>query len=315
MQQRPPWFAWLLLILALFAVSSAGAVFRTMTDVPPVLKAAWRLQATTIVLIPGFIIQWRSADSSTKEWWKSKSSLLLLMSSGVFLWLHFASWVWSLDHTSLTHSLLFVNAHPLVVVVFTYLLGRKLTGLEISGAVIGFGGAIIALQEVRSSGEVTFLGDLAAFFGAVMVVGYLMIGREFRSRKLPLHLYAFPVTCVAAILLTISSMVFESTPVGMVAADLSTFGWLDAAWFLPVAYLALGPGFVGHTGINAVLRWLPTLLISVTLVMEPMIGALIGWLIGVEEIPGMWTWVGGPLMVAGTVLVTIAVARKNVEEE
>ena len=54
-----------------------------------------------------------------------------------------------------------------------------------------FGGAIIALQEVRSSGEVTFLGDLAAFFGAVMVVGYLMIGREFRSRKLPLHLYAF----------------------------------------------------------------------------------------------------------------------------
>jgi len=147
-----------------------------------------------------------------------------------------------------------------------------------------------------------------------MVVGYLMIGREFRSRKLPLHLYAFPVTGVAAILLTISSIMFESTPVGMLAADMSTFGWFDATWFLPVAYLAIGPGFIGHTGLNAVLRWLPTLLISVTLVMEPMIGALIGWAIGVENIPGIWTWIGGPLMVAGTVMVTIAVAKNSNSE-
>jgi len=312
MHERPPWFAWALLILALFAVSSAGAVFRTMTEVPPILKAAWRLQATTIVLLPGFIIQWRRASDEVKEWCKSRGTLLLLGLSGVFLWLHFASWVWSLDHTSLTHSLLFVTSHPLVVVIFTYALGSRLTRMEITGAVVGFLGAIIALQEVRSSGEVTLIGDLAAFFGAVTVVGYLMIGRRLRSEGLPLHLYAFPVTVVAAILLTFSSMIFESSPMGMAAADLSTFGWLDAAWLLPVAYLAFGPGFVGHTGINASLRWLPTLLISVTLVMEPMIGAVIGWAIGVEEIPGMWTWVGGPLMVAGTVMVTIAVARREI---
>ncbi len=311
MHERPPWFAWALLILALFAVSSAGAVFRTMTDVPPILKAAWRLQATAIVLLPGFIIQWRGASAEVKEWGKSRGTIVLLGLSGVFLWLHFASWVWSLDHTSLTHSLLFVTSHPLVVVIFTYAIGRRLSRLEIAGAVIGFSGAIIALQEVRNSGEVTFIGDLAAFFGAVMVVGYLMIGRRLRSEGLPLHLYAFPVTVVAAILLTFSSMLFEASPIGMAAADLSTFGWLDAAWLLPIAYLAIGPGFVGHTGINAALRWLPTLLISVTLVMEPMLGAIIGWALGVEEIPGMWTWLGGPLMVAGTVMVTVAVARKT----
>ena len=312
MHERPPWFAWALLILALFAVSSAGAVFRTMTEVPPILKAAWRLQATTVVLLPGFLIQWQQSSDEVKEWGKSRGTLLLLGLSGVFLWLHFASWVWSLDHTSLTHSLLFVTSHPLVVVIFTYVFGSRLSRMEIVGAVVGFTGAIIALQDVRSSGEVTLVGDMAAFFGAVSVVGYLMIGRRLRSEGLPLHLYAFPVTVVAAILMTFSSVIFESSPMGMAAADLSTFGWLDAAWLLPVAYLAIGPGFIGHTGINAALRWLPTLLISVTLVMEPMIGALIGWAIGVEEIPGMWTWLGGPLMVAGTVMVTIAVARKEI---
>ena len=44
---------------------------------------------------------------------------------------------------------------------------------------------------------------------------------------------------------------------------------------------------------------------------------LIGWAIGVENIPGIWTWIGGPLMVAGTVMVTIAVTKNNniLEEE
>jgi drug/metabolite transporter (DMT)-like permease len=35
--------------------------------------------------------------------------------SGVFLGLHFATWVWSLDHTSLAHSLTFVTMYPILL--------------------------------------------------------------------------------------------------------------------------------------------------------------------------------------------------------
>ena len=313
MDERPPWFVWVILVLALFAVSSAGAVFRTMTDIPPILKAAWRLQATTIVLIPGFLYQWKTCEDEVKSWILDRRQLIFLGLSGVFLWLHFATWVWSLDHTSLTHSLLFVTSHPLVVVAVTYLLGKHLSRLEILGAIVGFLGAVIALQAVRGTGEVTLVGDLAAFLGGVFVVGYLMLGRKLRREGMPLHLYALPVTAVAAILLTLSSLVLESTSLGMATANNATFGWLDKTWLLPVAYLALGPGYVGHTGNNAVLRWLPALLISVTLVLEPVIGALIGWVIGVEAVPELWTWIGLPVMLSGMVLVIVGLSQRDME--
>jgi drug/metabolite transporter (DMT)-like permease len=41
------------------------------------------------------------------------------------------------------------------------------------------------------------------------------------------------------------------------------------------------------------------------LVMEPVVGSIIGWLLGVDVIPGTWTILGGILMISGLALVTI----------
>ena len=54
----PNW-VWLLLIAAVFGVSSAGALFQQVDDVPPLLRASWRLQLTSIVLFPLALMQWR----------------------------------------------------------------------------------------------------------------------------------------------------------------------------------------------------------------------------------------------------------------
>ena len=82
------------------------------------------------------------------------------------------------------------------------------------------------------------------------------------------------------------------------------FGWLSVTWIIYVGYLALGPGLLGHTGINAVLRWIPPLTISMILIMEPVIGSIIGWVVGVDSIPQLWTIIGGSLMIFGLALVT-----------
>ena len=39
-------------------------------------KAAWRLQATSLVLLPGFLIQYRNAEPSLKLQWRESFSLL-----------------------------------------------------------------------------------------------------------------------------------------------------------------------------------------------------------------------------------------------
>lgn len=45
------------------AASSAGATFATMREVPALSLAAWRLQLTTLLLLPGCIFNYRSLPS------------------------------------------------------------------------------------------------------------------------------------------------------------------------------------------------------------------------------------------------------------
>jgi drug/metabolite transporter (DMT)-like permease len=304
-----PFHAWGILAIAVLAVSSAGTVFLMMPEVGPLLKAAWRLQATALILLPFFLYQMRTTDFQ----WDGRV-IAITFASGVFLWIHFGSWVWSLDHTSLTHSLLFVTAHPLIIVGGMTLLRMHPHRYEAMGAGIAIIGAIIAVQDA-GSGRVTLVGDAAAFLGAVAIVGYLAAGRVLRKeRRMPLFLYAFPVTLVGAVLLTGHAMVAEGATMSNSVAGLEVFGWTDAAFFALVAYLALGPGLAGHTGINASLRYLPPLVISVSVVLEPLLGGMLGWALGVEEIPSLWTWVGGPFMVTGTALVILGSHRRLTQD-
>ena len=124
-----PLGAWVLLGVALLAVSSAGAVLQAMDEIPPVLRASWRMQGTALVLLPGFVYQLRKMDRSTltsRDW-------QIMLASSVFLAIHFGSWVWSLDHTSLIHSLLFVSSHPLVLVLLMPLIGAAVRKGHIVG--------------------------------------------------------------------------------------------------------------------------------------------------------------------------------------
>ena len=295
-----PLHAWLIMGVALFAVSSAGAVFEMIEDVGGLSKAAWRLQATSLVLLPGFMVQYARAEESLKLQWKD--SMHLLTASGICLALHFGTWLMSLDRTTLTHSLLFVTAHPLVIIIGLWLLRKPATKMQSIGALVGFIGAAVVVGGGASETGVSLYGDFLAFLGAVTVVGYLAIGRMVRG-WMPLFLYAFPVTLVSAVALTAWAILSEGLTFNF--DDMTgAFGWISITWILYVGYLALGPGLLGHTGINAVLRWIPPLTISMMLIMEPVIGSIIGWIVGVDSIPQIWTLIGGLLMVSGLALVT-----------
>ena len=298
-----PIFAWIILAVSILAVSSAGAVFQMITSVPPLLKASWRLQATSVILLPFAIYQYKNLDSMTKKLTLDKKNIAIIIGSGLCLWLHFGSWVWSLDHTTLPRSLLFVTSHPLVIVVGLWLINKPVKRESSIGAVIGFIGAAIIILGVESEGKASLIGDLAAFIGAVTVVGYFTAGRVLRE-WMPLFVYAFPVTFLASILLAISSILQEGANFDSTNSILYVFGWLTAAWFPYVAYLAIGPGLIGHTGINGVLKWFSPLIISVCLVMEPLIGSIIGYFFVSTETPGMETLIGGTILIIGTLMVT-----------
>ena len=301
------WRVWFVLSAAVLGVSSAGAIFQHVDQIPPLMRASWRLQLTTLMLIPFAISQYRKLTIEQRQLIFARDSVLLQIASGIFLAAHFGTWVISLDHTSLTHSLLFVTAHPLILLmmtVFAIRFGlfksqklRQPNRYEWLGASAGLVGVVITLQDiggVQGTHQVSVFGDLMAFLGGVFVVGYLVIGRRLRKFT-PLFIYATIVTGVAAILLAISSLITEpSTP---------TFGWVAGEWLFWFALLAFCAGIIGHTGLNYSLKHLPPLVISVSVTLEPVIGSVIGFLLFSSGIPGFWTSIGGVVLLAGLMLV------------
>ena len=293
MSRTPP-LVWGLLVAGVLGVSSAGAILSHVNEIPPLMRASWRLQITVLMLLPFAIWQYIEMDVSHKERLTEKRTLLIILGSGLALAAHFGTWVSSLDHTSLAHSLLFVTSHPIIIVIGTAILVRKPHRLETTGALIGLLGAGITLLDAANDGDVTLLGDMLAFAGAITVVGYIVAGRILRE-WMPVFVYAVPVTLIGAVLLIPFSIVMgEGT---------AALGWIGSdllSWFILLAFLA---GIVGHTGLNACLRWLPPLTISFAVTLEPIIGAFIGWFFFSEGVPGKWTWVGGSILILGILFV------------
>ena len=313
----PNW-VWFLLIGAVFGVSSAGALFQEVGDVPPLLKASWRLQLTSILLAPLALVQWIQHGNDLKHKFAERETILWLFAGGLFLALHFGAWVASLDETSLTHSLLFVTAHPLIIVFGMALIARFVknyrnpTRWEIIGACVGFTGAAVALIDLgdqQGSRTVTVWGDFLAFLGALFVVGYIVSGRILR-KWMPIFIYAFPVTLLGAIFLIPASFVFEHE-----FAEFGVVGWINQEYFLWFFALALIPGILGHTGLNTCLRYLPPIVVSTSVTVEPIIGSLIGFIIFGSGLPGFWTWLGGPILITGIILVVIGSSVQDTNNE
>jgi drug/metabolite transporter (DMT)-like permease len=339
MPAAAPWWCWPILAASVLAVSSAAVVFATMSAVPAVTLAAWRLQLTAAFLLFGAAVQYRRADARTRA--HTLASAPLLAASGGWLALHFALWVASLQLTSLPHSVLIISLSPVLLVLHARLVGGPGAvapgeawgvALAAAGAAVLSAGAASAKSSSSSSSSpsgstrdvpASLLGDACAFAGCVSVLGYLLIGRRLRSPAsgtdgspppLPLCLYAAPVTTVAAVLLTIVGALFESPPPSPAEG---VFGWLasgggGASYGPRVLYLALGPGIVGHTGFNFLLAHVAPLAVSLALDLECVVAPTMARLVGVTKAPlGATTWVGGAMLVAAAVIVTVAGARRE----
>ena len=91
--------------------------------------------------------------------------------------------VWSIEYTSLAHSLLFVSTPPIVLAVLACLQGQPLSREELYGVSLGMGGVVViaAGSRVEHDNDVTLLGDLAAFAAAVAFVVYISAGRHLRG--------------------------------------------------------------------------------------------------------------------------------------
>jgi len=272
------------LVVALLAVSSAATLFK-LSEAPPLVKAFYRLLLSTLLLAPfALFLKWSELRGLTRRDW------LLLSGVGAVLALHFATWIASLDYTSVASSLLFVTIHPVLIgLAAPFLLKERTPALTWVGIVLALGGSAVIAVGDAGLGEMTLFGDALAFAGAVAFAVYLLSARSLRQR-MSLLPYTFVVYGAASLTLLVLALLFGDPLWGYPAEEYGVF-----------LALAVIPMIFGHTVINWVVKYVPATLVSVTILGEPIVGSVIAYLV-FSEAPSTGTLVGGALVLAGLLL-------------
>lgn len=278
-------------LIGLAAVSHAVIFIRLAEEAPALVIAFARVGLATAVFAPfGMMAARRLSRSGPVGRQAIGRAAAISVLAGLFLALHFASWIASLERITIAESTVLVSLTPLWVALFDAVSGRGVPGRALIAAIALclLGTAVLAFGGVsRVDGDPT--GLLLAGAGGICMAAYLVAGRGARA-VLPTSVYVTLCYGAAALLLAVGILV-GGAPVG----DIGGFGARTV-----IALLALGlvSQVIGHTSYNWTLSTLPPVLVAILLLGEPVFGSLLGWLYLGEAIPTAAA-VGGGVILAG----------------
>jgi len=269
------------LATGIVAVSFAS-IFIRLAEAPSLVIAAGRLTIASLILAPAALIRGKEELRAL-----TKGDLQLALLSGLFLGLHFATWISSLEYTSVASSVVFVSTSPIFVgLASRFLLKERVSrqmfvGIAISvlgGMIIGYGDFGLGLREL--------LGDLLAIAGAVAVSGYWLVGRRLR-RQLSLLPYIFLVYATAAAFMIVLCL-----------ATGHSFSGYPRQTYLMFFLLAVVPQIIGHSSFNWALKYLPATFVVISTLGEPVGSTILAHFI-LNEVPTLAKIGGGVLILAG----------------
>ncbi len=284
-------------VLALFTAVLAvsfSAVFIRLSAAPSLAIAAYRLGFTVLILVIPTVVLKRSELRRIKM-----QELGLAAIGGFFLAAHFYCYIASLSLTSIAHSVLFISTHPLFVIIASRIfLREKISIPAVFGSILALVGlAVITGGNIQAARD-TIPGDMLALTGALMITGYLLVGRKMRRNYSTLS-YTFLVYGAAALFLFIFAIIFK--------VPLAPYQSKEYLIFLA---LALVPTIMGHSVFNWALRKFSATVVSLLFLGEPICASILAWLI-FSELPGVYFFPGALLVLTGLGLVVIRSSREN----
>lgn len=318
----PPWHAYGVLALGIGAVSLAAIFIRLAQSdgVPSLLIAAFRLTLAALVLTPFTLRRYREQLRRLQP-----RDLLLALASGFFLALHFATWIASLEYTTVLISVVLVTTSPLWVALLEVLfLHARLGRMVIFGLALAFSGGLLiavpsgsvgsfptsivqsgsgwdillAAGSAAGAGSAPLLGGALALLGAVAVAVYLVIGRKLRA-GLDLLPYIWLVYGSGALVLLLVLFIVR-TPVT---------GYPEQS-YLWLVLLGIFPQLIGHSSFNYALRFLQATYVSVATQLEPIFSAIVAFFV-FRETPGTLQLLGSAVILTGVLVATLGQGRRE----
>lgn len=270
---------------AVASTSAAAILIRYATGADPLAISLWRCAAGAALLAP--FIERRPAIDPV--------DLRRCVAAGAFLAVHFATWITSVNLTTVASSVLLVSTSPVFVAAAAwFLFGERLKavgwlGITLTVAGVGFIGG-------GGFGGSSLVGNVLALVGGAMAAGYLLAGRAAR-RKLGIVQYVVVAYGTAALLLLVVCL----------AAGVPLWGYPAATWWA-IAGIIAGPQLLGHTLINFVLKEIDPTTVASTIMVEPVISTALAYVL-FSEIPSPLVYPGAALILLGIYLVSSARAE------
>jgi drug/metabolite transporter (DMT)-like permease len=301
--QHPPFPPLIVILFGILAISTASIFIRYAQEYAPSLViAAYRLTLATLVLAPFALSRHRIELLAL-----TRRERILTVLSGLFLAIHFATWITSLAYTTVASSVILVSTSPLWVALLSPLTIKEsisrsvLIGVFLAlagGVVVGISDACIWTNEQLACPPIAdlmrgqaFLGNILALMGAWAGAGYLLIGRRLRV-KMTLVSYIFLVYGVAAVILVATMFLAGYLPWGF-----------PAPVYLWLLLLALIPQLLGHSSLNWALRYLSAAYVSITLLSEPVGSTILAYIL-LDEKPTSLMIFGAILILTGIYIAT-----------
>ncbi len=234
---------YLLAVTAWLSVSSAS-VLVLLSGSSALVCAFWRL----VIAVVAISVYSTYSRQLILAYTKKVTALGII--AGLFLALHFMTWMESLFHIPVSLSTTIIVLYPVIALVYEIALGMsKPTRRELSGMLVAFLGTLIAVRPYVASGSV--LGVLLAFVGALTGAAYFTLGRLLRRSGVALASYAVLCYSSAAV-----ALLCYSITVAEPLLPTSSSSWLY------LVLLALVPMLGGHTVMNYLMKKFKSYVVS-----------------------------------------------------
>lgn len=286
--EKPAISPYVVLGVGVASVSTGAILVRyAQAEAPSLVIAAYRMTMAFVMVFAAALIRCRGELLALP-----RRDLMLGVLSGLFLAMHFATWISSLAFTSVANSVVLVNTIPLWVGLLTPLVTReRLARATIISIVVSVIGAVVIGLGIESDSQSSrhLLGGAMATVGAIGAAAYILIGRNLRRRH---SLLVYVTVCYG----TAAAFLWAAV---LVSGQRVT-GFSGQTWGCLVA-LALVSQILGHTTYNWTLRYLSASMIAVSLLAEPIVGTLLAFLLFSESLTVVQA-AGAALILAGIYL-------------
>jgi drug/metabolite transporter (DMT)-like permease len=292
MSSSPPprWLPFVVLGIGLTAISF-GAVLARLAQgegVDSLAVASWRLGLAALLVTPIALLQARHELARL-----SARQVAMALLAGLCLALHFATWISSLEYTSVASSTALVTTNPLWIGLASFVLFRERPGAMMAGGIaLSLAGSLAIFWSDSQGGAgqaQSLLGNTLALIGSWCFSAYLLIGRRLRA-GLGLPAYIWLAYGAAALFLVAASLAG-----GVELGEQSALAWAV------LLAMALGPQLLGHTAYNWSLRHVSATFVAVVTLGEPVGSALMAFLVFGEGFAPL-QFAGFTLLLAGIYL-------------